>query len=80
MALTWHFLPCVQCSVLNIVQCSAEFKVSDNDLRGIMVNTTNIVFQQNWKLSKEKEEIEEEAEDKEDEAEDEKESDEESTA
>ena len=76
-------MPCVQCSVLNIVQSSAEFKVSDNDLRGIMVNTTNIVFQQNWKLSKEKEEVEEreeEAEDKEDEAEDEKESDEESTA
>ena len=30
------------------VQCLADYKVSLNDLTGIIVNTANIIFNQNW--------------------------------
>ena len=30
------------------VQCFADYKVSPNDLTGIIVNTANIIFDQNW--------------------------------
>ena len=30
------------------VQCLADYKVSPQDLTGIIVNTANIIFDQNW--------------------------------